>query len=163
MKDMCGYRLAASSDISRSSAPFGYEAVQILLDHPEADSVRGVVPSNENPYKMWKIDPVSGAMSGLIPIDGLAEPYNAPRQILPPTYWQTGHIDAIRPERTFMAGDLMSGKVIFPIMIDPAFTVDIDTLADWIRYESLVYNGKLEMVTPEKKQHRGFPRKRTCL
>ncbi|GAP40284.1 acylneuraminate cytidylyltransferase [Flexilinea flocculi] len=139
------------------------EAVQILLDHPEADSVRGVVPSNENPYKMWKIDPVSGAMSGLIPIDGLAEPYNAPRQILPPTYWQTGHIDAIRPERTFMAGDLMSGKVIFPIMIDPAFTVDIDTLADWIRYESLVYNGKLEMVTPEKKQHRGIPKKTNLL
>lgn len=135
-------------------------AVQTLLDHPEADSVRGVVPSNENPFKMWKIDPVSGAMSGLIQVEGLDEPYNAPRQSLPTTYWQTGHIDAIRPGKTFMAGDLMSGKVIFPIMIDPAFTVDIDTLADWTRYESLVYNGKLEMVMPEKKQnHRGIPGK----
>ena len=139
------------------------EAIQTLLDHPEADSVRGVVPSNENPYKMWKIDPVSGAMSGLIQIDDLKEPYNAPRQILPPTFWQTGHIDAIRPERTFMAGDLMSGKVIFPVMVDPAFTVDIDTLADWKRYESLVYNGKLEMVTPGKKQNRGIPAKTSLL
>ena len=28
-------------------------AVQMLLDHPEAHSVRGVIPSGQNPYKMW--------------------------------------------------------------------------------------------------------------
>ena len=32
-------------------------AVQMLLDHPEAHSVRGVIPSGQNPYKMWTIDP----------------------------------------------------------------------------------------------------------
>ncbi len=127
------------------------DAVQLLIDHPEADSVRGVVPSNENPFKMWRIDPVTGTMSGLINVEGIEEPYNAPRQILPVTYWQTGHIDAIRPERTFMASDRMSGKVILPLMVDPAFTVDIDTLADWARYESLVYNARLEIVSPGKK------------
>ncbi len=31
------------------------EAINILLDNPEATSVRGVVPSNQNPYKMWQI------------------------------------------------------------------------------------------------------------
>lgn len=31
------------------------EAVRILLDHPDADSVRGIVPSKQNPYKMWKV------------------------------------------------------------------------------------------------------------
>jgi hypothetical protein len=30
-----------------------------------------------------------------------------------------------------MAGDSMSGKVILPLLLDPAFKVDIDTLADW--------------------------------
>lgn len=29
------------------------EAVQILLDHPEADSVRAVVEPDQNPFKMW--------------------------------------------------------------------------------------------------------------
>ncbi|MHC1771549.1 MAG: HAD hydrolase family protein [Flexilinea sp.] len=138
------------------------DAVQLLIDHPEADSVRGVVPSNENPFKMWRIDPVTGTMSGLINIEGIEEPYNAPRQVLPVTYWQTGHIDAIRPEHTFMAADSMSGKVILPLMVDPSFTVDIDTLADWVRYETLVYNGKLDMVNPGK-QRRRLPEKTSLL
>ncbi len=138
------------------------EAVRLLLDHPEADSVRGVVPAGQNPHKMWRIDPVTGTMSGLINVEGIEEPYNAPRQILPVTYWQTGHIDAIRPERTFMASDRMSGKVILPLMVDPAFTVDIDTLADWARYESLVYNARLEIVSPGKKR-RSLPEKTNLL
>ena len=36
-------------------------------------------------------------MRNLLDVEGIAEPYNAPRQVLPPVYWQTGHIDAIRP------------------------------------------------------------------
>lgn len=128
------------------------EAIQILLNHPEADSVRGVVPAGENPYKMWQIDPESGQMHGLLQLEGVDEPYNAPRQLLPESYWQTGHIDAIRPERTFLAGDSMSGKTVFPIFIDPKFTVDIDTLEDWHRYERVVYYGGLDMVYPERKR-----------
>lgn len=128
------------------------EAIRILLDHPEADSVRGVVPAGENPYKMWQIDPESGQMHGLLQLEGVDEPYNAPRQLLPESYWQTGHIDAIRPERTFLAGDSMSGKTIFPIFIDPKFTVDIDTPEDWTRYERVVYYGGLDMVYPERKR-----------
>lgn len=137
------------------------DAVRLLTDHPEADSVRGVVPSSENPFKMWLIDSETGTMSGLIKLDGIPEPYNAPRQVLPATYWQTGHIDAIRPRRTFMAGDSMSGKVILPLLLDPAFKVDIDTLADWDRYEQLVYYGGLDMIYPEHKR-RSLPQK-TCL
>lgn len=122
------------------------EAVRILLAHPEADSVRGVVPSGQNPHKMWRIDPESGRMKNLIDLPGIAEPYNAPRQVLPPTYWQTGHIDAIRA-RTIREDHSMSGKVILPVMVDPRFTVDIDTPADWQRYEWMVSSG-LELVLP---------------
>ena len=35
-------------------------------------------------------------MKPLLEVEGIREPYNAPRQILPSVYWQTGHIDAIR-------------------------------------------------------------------
>ena len=72
------------------------EAVKILLDHPEADSVRGVVPAGQNPHKMWRIDMETGQMRALLDVPGVPEPYNAPRQALPAVYWQTGHIDAIR-------------------------------------------------------------------
>ncbi len=122
------------------------EAVRILLAHPEADSVRGVVPAGQNPHKMWRIDPQSGQMKNLINVPGIEEPYNAPRQALPQIYWQTGHIDAIRV-RVIREGNSMSGKIILPVMVDPQYTVDIDTPADWKRYEWLVSSG-LDLVLP---------------
>ena len=126
------------------------QAVELLLAHPEADSVRGVVPAGQNPHKMWRIDPETGHMRGLLDVPGLDEPYNAPRQVLPPVYWQTGHVDAIRP-RAIQSGS-MSGQVILPVMIDPAYTVDIDTPKDWARSEWLVWYSDLEIVYPGKRR-----------
>lgn len=127
------------------------EGVKLLLEHPEADSVRGVVPAGQNPHKMWRIDPVSGQMKNLLDVPGIAEPYNSPRQILPPVFWQTGHIDVIRPH-IITEQNTMSGKVILPLMIDPRYTVDIDGPSDWARAEWLVYNGGLDMVDPAGKR-----------
>jgi YrbI family 3-deoxy-D-manno-octulosonate 8-phosphate phosphatase len=110
-------------------------AVQSLLDHPLADSVRGVVPSSQNPYKMWRIGE-HGAMSPLL-LDGFKEPYNMPRQALPDTYWQTGHVDAIRTT-TILEKHSMSGQVILPLVLDAKFTVDIDSFRDWERAEALL-------------------------
>ena len=129
------------------------DAVQLLLDHPEVNSVRGIVPSGQNPYKMWKIDPKSGLMQGLLAVKGIEEPYNAPRQVLPDTFWQTGHIDAIHPN-VIIQQNSMSGKNILPVMIDPLFTVDIDKPVDWQRAEWLVWYGGLEMVTPGNKRRK---------
>ena len=123
------------------------DAVQILLNHKDADSVRGVVFAGQNPHKMWRISGENGPMKNLLDVPGMTEPYNAPRQILPPIYWQTGHIDAIRTE-TITKGGSMSGGVIYPIIIDSRFTVDIDNLQDWARYEHLVSTGELDMVFP---------------
>ena len=87
-------------------------------------------------------------MKPLLEVEGIAEPYNAPRQILPPVYWQTGHIDAIRAA-TIKNKKSLTGDVIYPLVIDPLYTVDIDTLSDWAKYETLANSG-LEMVTPGK-------------
>ena len=123
-------------------------AVKILLDHKDADCVRGVVPAGQNPHKMWRFDEANHPMKPLLTVDGIAEPYNAPRQILPPVYWQTGHIDAIRASVIHNKHSL-TGDVIYPLVIDPRYTVDIDRLTDWAKYEALVYSG-LEMVSPGK-------------
>ena len=129
-------------------------AVKILLDNPEADSVRGVVTSGQNPFKMWKIDP-SGQMLPLLDVDDLAEPYNAPRQKLPQTYWQTGHIDAIRADTILKKGS-MSGEVILPLLIDVSYTVDIDNQRDWERAEKLMMKGGLPVVLPDAR-HSALP------
>ncbi len=111
-------------------------AVQLLFDHPEADSVRGVVPSGQNPHKMWRIGP-DGPMTPLLQVPGIAEPYNAPRQLLPPTYWQTGHIDAIRVSTIYDKRSL-SGDVILPLVLDARYMIDIDTTRDLQRAEWLI-------------------------
>ncbi len=131
------------------------EAVRILLQHADADSVRGIVPAGQNPHKMWNLPQGGNApMKNLLAVEGIEEPYNAPRQILPDAYWQTGHIDAIRPA-AILSGS-MSGKTIYPLVIDPNFTVDLDNLRDWERAEWLATSpagergtgGGLEIVWP---------------
>jgi N-acylneuraminate cytidylyltransferase len=122
------------------------QAVQTLLDHPDADSVRGIIPSGQNPYKMWQVDE-RGRMTPLLTQPGVTEPFNAPRQALPKTYWQTGHIDAIRLS-TILSKSSLSGDVIYPLLMDPRYSIDIDTLRDWQRAEWLISQGDLPMVHP---------------
>ena len=122
------------------------DAIEALINHPEADTIRGVVPSGQNPYKMWHIQ-ANGTLMPILQIDGLPESYNAPRQKLPETYWQTGHIDVLRRE-TILGKRSMSGDTIIPVVIDPAFAIDIDTLLDWKRAERLVKEGEIDMIYP---------------
>jgi N-acylneuraminate cytidylyltransferase len=133
------------------------DAIEEILKDPQIDSVRGVVPSGQNPFKMWRIDPQSGLMEGLLRVEGIEEPYNSARQALPDTYWQTGHIDVIRTN-VIRDQKSMSGRKIKPLHIHPDFTVDLDKPADWQKAEWQVWYGGLEMVTPGNKR-RPIPEK----
>ncbi len=110
------------------------DAVQILLDNPGASSVRGIVPSKQNPYKMWMVQE-GGLMDPLLDTKFI-EPYNMPRQDLPKTFWQTGHIDVIRTQ-TILDGS-MSGENVYACQIDPWFSVDLDSILDWEGAESRI-------------------------
>ncbi len=46
------------------------DAVRLLLANPAATSVRGLVPSGQNPHKMWRVDPETGRMRNLIDVTG---------------------------------------------------------------------------------------------
>ena len=130
------------------------DAIRILLNHADADCVRGVVSAGQNPFKMWRFNGEDKPLNPLLEVEGIPEPYNAPRQILPPVYWQTGHIDAIRIS-TIAEKKSLTGNVIYPLVIDTKYTVDIDTLADWAKYEAVVYGG-LDLVSPGK-ERRAMP------
>jgi len=123
------------------------QAVNIMLDNPQATSVRGVVSSKQNPYKMWKVQE-NGKMLPLLGIDQ-PEPYNMPRQELPKTFWQTGHIDVIRSE-TILKGS-MTGEQIYSCQIDPLFSIDLDNLLDWQRAESQILALGIKIILPGKK------------
>lgn len=127
------------------------DSIRLLKRHLKADSVRGVVASGQNPFKMWRLKGVNSPMKNLIDVPRLHEPYNSPRQILPQTYWQTGQIDAIRTS-AILEENSMSGKNIYPIIIDSKYSVDIDNLQDWERYEDLVSSGELDLVSPDPRK-----------
>jgi N-acylneuraminate cytidylyltransferase len=107
---------------------------------------------------MWRFNGYDKPLQPLLAVEGVTESYNAPRQILPQTFWQTGHIDAIRTT-TITRKNSLTGDVVYPLVIDPRYTVDIDTLSDWEKYETLVYQGGLDMVRPDSGRRRSMPEK----
>ncbi len=120
------------------------EAIQIMLNYPGATSVRGVVPSQQNPFKMWTIEP-DGNMIPLLETE-FEEPFNMPRQELPQTFWQTGHVDVIKTE-TIINGS-MSGLEVYAYQIDPRFSIDLDNLLDWQRAEMRLKSIGSQIVLP---------------
>lgn len=123
------------------------EAVELLCQTPEADSVRGVGIAHHTPYKMWRTSD-DGFLTPLL-TDTSGERYNMPRQSLPTVYWHTGHIDVMRYD-TLMRKNSMSGDRILPIVIDPLYCVDIDTENEWVYTEWLMMSGKIPVFQPRR-------------
>ena len=59
-----------------------------------------------------------------------------PRQDLPTSYWQTGHIDVIKLN-TIKQKKSLSGDKILPIMVESDFCIDIDNEKDLKKAESV--------------------------
>ncbi|MCB0623382.1 MAG: acylneuraminate cytidylyltransferase family protein [Saprospiraceae bacterium] len=142
-----GYRCDAVVQL-RPTSPFRPpacvdEAVEVLLSG-NADSVRGITPSGQNPYKMWRIE--DGMMQPLLDSE-FAEPYNMPRQELPDTFWQTGHVEVIRTATILEMGS-MTGHRIAPYVLDPAYAIDLDNELQWKFAEYVLDHWKLEIVKP---------------
>ena len=122
-------------------------AVHILLAHHEADSVRGITPAHQNPFKMWLMVGEDRPIHPLTTVPGMDEPYNAPRQILPAAYSHTGLIDVVRPT-TIMQLNSMSGRTIMPVLFDSVYDIDLDTPEDWRRAEERIMHDGLKMIWP---------------
>jgi N-acylneuraminate cytidylyltransferase len=104
------------------------QAIELMLRHPEAHSLRSVGLAEQTPYKMWSI--VGGTLEPLLRVDGMTEPYCAPRQSLPAVYWQNGYVDIVRPE-VVLERSMMAGDRILPFIVDePVVELDYpDSLA----------------------------------
>ncbi|MCE7925067.1 MAG: acylneuraminate cytidylyltransferase family protein [Haliscomenobacteraceae bacterium CHB4] len=119
-------------------------AIDLLLQRPEADSVRCVTPSGQNPFKMWRIE--KGMLQPLLKLD-LPEPYNQPRQALPESFWQTGHVEVIRC-KAIMQKKSLTGDVILPCLVPPEYAIDLDNLYQWDYAEHVLAKWNLELVIP---------------
>src|SRR5262245_12927233 len=128
-------------------------AIELLRRDETADSVRSVMPSTQNPYKMWRLQ-ADRTLTPLLAAE-TPEAYNRPRQELPQTFWQTGHVDAIRT-RVIRDQASMSGNRIRALVVDEAHACDIDTEADWQRAEWLLEHLDRAIVRPSA-HRRPFP------
>ncbi len=98
------------------------QAIETMLNHPEADSLRSVSWPVQTPYKMWRI--VDDYLQPLLAVEGMGEPYCMPRQSLPEVYWQNGYVDIVRPH-VVLELDMMCGHKILPFIIrEPVLEID---------------------------------------
>jgi N-acylneuraminate cytidylyltransferase len=119
-------------------------AIELLRHDETIDCIRGVVEVSQDPHKMWRLR-ADGTMTPLLASDVAA--YSRPRQELPRTYWQTGHIDAVRTN-TIRERASMSGERIRPLVIDAEYACDIHTEADWQRTEWVLEHFDRPVVRP---------------
>jgi N-acylneuraminate cytidylyltransferase len=98
------------------------QAIETMLAHPEADSLRSVSTPIQSPYKMWRV--VGGRMEPLVRLPDVAEAHSSPRQSLPAVYWQNGYVDIVRPRVVLERGQ-MAGDHVLPFLIEePVLELD---------------------------------------
>ena len=108
-----------------------------LKNYDHYDSLRSVVEYEKSPYKMYTISLGEQGSPQLNPlyqeVNGIDEPYNQCRQILPKTYLHQGYIDIFKTE--LLDQNKISGSRIYPYVMDKSETIDIDSLDDWAKAE----------------------------
>ena len=129
-------------------------AIRLMMEHPEADCLRSVTRPSQTPYKMWRIGP-EGYLEQLLRVEGLEEPYNMPRQVLPDIVWQNGYIDIVRP-RVVLGEGLMSGKKIFPFVVEENY-IEIDYEENFQKAERLIESLRRGEVVPAQNAERRYP------
>ncbi len=107
--------------------------------------MRGVTVPKQTPYKMWR-DGADGCLLPLMETE-FPEPYNMPRQKLPTSYWQTGHVDVIRAT-TITEKHSLTGTRVRPILVDVDYCVDIDTLVDFDLAQQAIEQKHLDIDVP---------------
>lgn len=95
----------------------------------EFSSLRSMKSSQEIVFKTWGIAKDGSAMPAFNPrLTQVEDPSNAPRQILPQTFYQDGYVEVLTFSTVIEFGNTAGPKVL-PFLIDE-FSHDIDYLSD---------------------------------
>ena len=97
-----------------------------LFKKNKCDSLKSIYPSNVSPYKSWKL---KNNYLKLVAKTNIYESFNAPRQILPKTYYQTGGIEIIKINYRKKIKSI-SGSKILGFVVSKKESLDIDTISD---------------------------------
>ena len=104
------------------------KAVKLFIKNRDKfDSLRSVIPFEKSPFKMYSInnDEIKPLFNE---VNGIKEPYNQPRQILPQCYLHNGYIDILNT--SILNENTISGKNILPFIMEQNDNLDIDVIQD---------------------------------
>jgi len=110
-------------------------AVELMLAHPEADSLRSVRLCSEHPYKMWVEQ--DGYLRPFVPDTGIENAHTMAYKLLPTVYIQNASIYITRP-KTIREKNSPTGDVIVPFVMSEFESVDINTPLDFAVAEALI-------------------------
>lgn len=103
------------------------QAIKLLLDNPDADSIRSVSKPHQHPYRIFRIDD----KGYLVPImkNEHPTPYLLRRQDIPDMYYYNCVIDVTRPN-TIFSKHSMTGDKMLSYTMNPDDVIDIDSPRD---------------------------------
>lgn len=103
------------------------EAIGMLANDPDADSVRSVEEPPKPPFKMWQ--PEGKYIKPFAEVHGLKDFHTMPRQILPKVYQTTADIGIMRLG-TILEKKSVIGDCVIPYVLERP-TIDIDHPIDF--------------------------------
>ena len=101
------------------------------------DSMRAITDSYSNPFKSWFIK--KNILTNIIKKSGIHEHYNAPRQILPKTFFQTGNFEFFKINFKYKLKSISQKKIGFFKVYGPE-CIDIDQKNDLNQAKKLLKN-----------------------
>lgn len=101
-------------------------AVQTILRHPKAHSLRSVTKCTEHPYKMWQIK--QGRLKPFVRTV-IPNAHTLSYSLLPEVFVQNANIYITRPS-TIYKFKSPTGKIIIPFIMDELESVDINNPTD---------------------------------
>ena len=110
--------------------------IKLLMEDPDADSARTVVPASKHPYKLWRDN--NGYIEPFLSEEytGLKDAHNMPRQSFPQAFQ---HVDVIALRwKTLIEEKSMAGKKVRFYAIPKDRGIDIDTEIDFALAELLL-------------------------
>ncbi len=102
------------------------KAVDLMLKHPEADSLRSIKLCSEHPYKMWEIE--DGYLKPFVKEDD-SNIHTLSYHLLPKVFIQNASIYITKPS-TLKNKKSPTGDIIIPFVMDEIESVDINTKLD---------------------------------
>ena len=117
-------------------------AIETMLAHPEADSLRSIKKCSEHPHKMWQIE--DGYLKSFVKGEKRCDTHTLSYHLLPEVYIQNASIYITKPS-TIRDKHSTTGNIIIPFIMDEIESIDINNPPDFMLAEMVIKGERKEV------------------